>query len=1096
MATIFCNVEADINDDFINRFPKDFDFDGMLRKISEDAGVSIVHDKYIGVDTFVNYRLKGFWLPMEKAYKYLVTTLAQYHPIPSNESYASGMDSQDVVDVDVHGLPDSHVDISVSNDILKSVQPESKRPRRSRKSSRQNKISGGDEYEREDLQTSNAGNSDSLRVSASEKRTNLEVSDENNHQEEVESLSKTHSLLVERNGKNTCDKTSMKINSQSEHDDSFNAESAFEDAFKSPAKRGPARKRKSASPLKRRGIEKKQWSSLPAPENEPPVVKKRGRPKLNDNDNVKEFHCSECSFVATKRSKLQAHRLRVHEASPVKCDLCPKVFPSKRYMLRHRASHTDPQHCCDICGKMYKIRKAMLEHRKTHDGAYKKPKVTCELCSKTFCNRYILECHIKDIHMGQKKSFLCSTCGKSFTTRHSLTEHTNAHIGVKPHVCEICGKSFSYESALRDHRFTHADDKHFWCKHCQKGFSQRSGLKMHMRIHRQHKMFICSECGRGFTQKQALQRHERVHKGEKPFVCKHCGRLFTDASIIRRHLILVHKINKDAKAWREDIVCTVKSHNDYQVQKMTEEEDEQEAERVKNELFVKAVGGAQHRVSSKGPSRAFSRTYPRRVALLDEQGNVIAPPEIPQRPAAVSSKQIKDTNRHEGFQVPISLQNNQIILAHETICTDLDVSAQVLGQRFSEAPQWDNSIANSNNINAAHSGVAATTTTHMEHIILEEPGQPNIEHVQNTFHKLIKYEVQPGVAGASVVSVPEGGVVLGLNDVNVASRKTSEPTRGTIAAANTLIQQQQQQQQHHQQPHVGESSSSICPLSFTISTTQSVNQTSFENSNPQTAHTGNMFNPGQIQYFDGRSTGLTTGSKHVTGVHAWPPMFYYSQLANQFGMNINPEYPYVSGAATSSSPVGGIKTTGQPSPPLHQTSASTTTFILQTQPGHLHSLQDLESTTGMKVDQEPQNQAVLHLDSCVDQPQLEHQASELSLSTQQDSSTSDIQERHLRTVPVEDELVFLQQKFQQHQHQHHHQEDASPILITPTSSQHDQHQHQDVDLVEHLTGSHDMTPEHHTILVHALDAATRHLSPNLQTRPRDDSLSNIKADLT
>lgn len=41
MATVFSNVEADIADDLITKFPQEFDFDSMLRKVCEDAGVAI-----------------------------------------------------------------------------------------------------------------------------------------------------------------------------------------------------------------------------------------------------------------------------------------------------------------------------------------------------------------------------------------------------------------------------------------------------------------------------------------------------------------------------------------------------------------------------------------------------------------------------------------------------------------------------------------------------------------------------------------------------------------------------------------------------------------------------------------------------------------------------------------------------------------------------------------------------------------------------------------------------------------------------------------------------------------------------------------------
>ena len=58
MATIFCNVEADIDDELIKKFPKEFNFDLMMKRICEDAGVSVVHENMEGVSPFVNYRLK------------------------------------------------------------------------------------------------------------------------------------------------------------------------------------------------------------------------------------------------------------------------------------------------------------------------------------------------------------------------------------------------------------------------------------------------------------------------------------------------------------------------------------------------------------------------------------------------------------------------------------------------------------------------------------------------------------------------------------------------------------------------------------------------------------------------------------------------------------------------------------------------------------------------------------------------------------------------------------------------------------------------------------------------------------------------------
>ena len=41
-------------------------------------------------------------------------------------------------------------------------------------------------------------------------------------------------------------------------------------------------------------------------------------------------------------------------------------------------------------------------------------------------------------------SHSCSTCGKTFTTSHSLTCHTRTHTGEKPYSCDTCGKTFTH----------------------------------------------------------------------------------------------------------------------------------------------------------------------------------------------------------------------------------------------------------------------------------------------------------------------------------------------------------------------------------------------------------------------------------------------------------------------------------------------------------------------------------------------------------------------------------------------------------------------------------------------------------------------------
>ncbi|XP_046352615.2 zinc finger protein 37-like [Haliotis rufescens] len=289
--------------------------------------------------------------------------------------------------------------------------------------------------------------------------------------------------------------------------------------------------------------------------------KRRGRPKRLPSEIPKEFHCDKCPYFANKRCHLREHERRVHITKEFKCEHCDKIFGFGKDLKRHLKTHLKPQNCCDICGKLYKGVKSLVEHRRTHEDGYIKPEFECEICKKNFSTKYVLAYHIKSEHLGMKRTYMCPTCGKSFSQKNSYLQHANVHMGFKPYKCEVCGKAFSYEKSLKEHRFMHDDIRRFKCPVCEKTFRQSSAVTIHMKVHKETKDYVCMACGKGFSQKQALIRHERIHLGEKPFSCGLCGRNFTDSSILRRHMILIHK--KDPKKWREDTINNTVRRTDF-----------------------------------------------------------------------------------------------------------------------------------------------------------------------------------------------------------------------------------------------------------------------------------------------------------------------------------------------------------------------------------------------------------------------------------------------------------------------------------------------------------------------------------------------------
>nr|XP_033788050.1 gastrula zinc finger protein XlCGF57.1-like isoform X3 [Geotrypetes seraphini] len=136
----------------------------------------------------------------------------------------------------------------------------------------------------------------------------------------------------------------------------------------------------------------------------------------------------------------------------------------------------------------------------------------------------------------EKKPFVCSECGHSFSRKGHLHQHQRVHTGERPFVCSECGKSFSKKFCLQQHLRVHTGEKPFPCSECGKGFTHKAHLTRHLSVHTGEKPFVCSQCGNSFSNKSYLQRHFRVHTAENPFPCQECGKEFKQKRYLAGHL--------------------------------------------------------------------------------------------------------------------------------------------------------------------------------------------------------------------------------------------------------------------------------------------------------------------------------------------------------------------------------------------------------------------------------------------------------------------------------------------------------------------------------------------------------------------------------
>lgn len=108
-------------------------------------------------------------------------------------------------------------------------------------------------------------------------------------------------------------------------------------------------------------------------------------------------------------------------------------------------------------------------------------------------------------------------------------------------VSELSAAGFPVSLGLGTSRLEQLDlnrycrDRRFVCSYCGKCFTSSRSLETHVRVHTGERPYSCAQCGKRFTQSGHLKTHQSVHTGERPFACQHCGKRFAGKQNLRIH---------------------------------------------------------------------------------------------------------------------------------------------------------------------------------------------------------------------------------------------------------------------------------------------------------------------------------------------------------------------------------------------------------------------------------------------------------------------------------------------------------------------------------------------------------------------------------
>ncbi|CAH0564546.1 unnamed protein product [Brassicogethes aeneus] len=266
-------------------------------------------------------------------------------------------------------------------------------------------------------------------------------------------------------------------------------------------------------------------------------------------------------------------RDKVEEEKWFKCDLCPKKYPTKGNLFRHKNSvhkiDEPEQFKCGKCEYQALTKRDFKYHLNIHD----EKNLKCHFCPYIATQILNLNAHILSTHKSclnaNKKTHTKKTPNKTIELKclfcqyksgikknldnHILTIHssllnkTNKNIITsKIHHCEQC----DYKTTQIKFQEEVKEEKLYKCDVCPKNYKTGGGLKEHKRhIHNKGEQvqYKCCKCGYKTARRGHLNYHLKIHDKDKYLKCRFCQYMAAGSQTLNAHLISKHRLENEGE---------------------------------------------------------------------------------------------------------------------------------------------------------------------------------------------------------------------------------------------------------------------------------------------------------------------------------------------------------------------------------------------------------------------------------------------------------------------------------------------------------------------------------------------------------------------